>query len=285
MVVISTVLFSILWCFVKDMSARYPVAEVTFFRNLFGLVPVVVLVITNGGASLLRVHKFGGHVWRSVIGVAGMALGFLSYHLMPLADAVAISFTAPLLVTALSVPLLKEKVGIHRWSAVLIGFGGVLVIVQPGSGMFNLGALVALGAAFAGALAMITIRQLNRTDKPITIVFYFTLLSTLFTALPLPFVWVWPTAKDWGLLLLMGLSGGSGQYFMTRAFGLAPAAVVSPFNYVSLIWASLFAWVLWDEVPKLHVFAGAAIVIASGLYILYREIRKARVVKFSLPPS
>lgn len=285
MVVISTMLFSVLWCFVKALSERYPVAEVTFFRNFFGLVPVVLLVMANGGRRLLQLHRPAGHVWRSVIGVAGMALGFYSYHLMHLADAVAISFTAPLLVTALSVPLLGERVGIHRWSAVIVGFGGVLVIVQPGSGMFDLGALVAFGAAFAGALAMVTIRQLNRTDGPITIVFYFTLFSTLFTALPLPFVWVTPDLSDWGLLVLMGLSGGSGQYFMTRAFALAPAAVISPFNYVSLIWATVEAWFLWNEVPMLHVFIGAGIVITSGLYILYREIHKATGVKPALPHS
>jgi drug/metabolite transporter (DMT)-like permease len=276
LIITSTVLFSMLWSLVKTLSDRYPIDEVSFFRSALAFIPVGVMVAAHGGWPMLRTRRLTGHVWRSVIGVASMMLGFLSYHLMPLADAVAISFTSPLLITALSVPLLGEKVGIHRWSAVIVGFLGVLLIVQPGGAMFNLGALAALSAAVTSAFAMVTIRQLNRTDQPVTIVFYFTLFSTLFTAIPLPFVWVTPTWQDWGLLVAMGLTGGTGQYFMTRAFGLASAAVISPFNYIALLWAALFGWVLWGDIPPAHVFAGSAVVVASGLFILYREVRKGR---------
>jgi drug/metabolite transporter (DMT)-like permease len=136
---------------------------------------------------------------------------------MPLADAVAISFASPLVVTALSMPMLGERVGLYRWSAVIIGFVGVLVIVNPGGDMVNLGAVVAVVAAFVGGLVSITLRQLNRIDAPVTIVFYFILFSSLFTSLPLPFFWVAPTAQDWGLAVLLGLCGGCAQYFMTRA--------------------------------------------------------------------
>jgi drug/metabolite transporter (DMT)-like permease len=142
--------------------------------------------------------------------------------------------------------------------------------------MFSAGAIVAIMAAGAGALAMITVRQLNRIDQPLTIVFYFTLLTTLFSGLTLPFNWVTPTPTDWALAVVMGGCGGIGQYFMTRAFGLAPAAVVSPFNYAGLLWATFLGWLVWGDVPKTHVFIGAAVVIASGLVILYREIHKAR---------
>jgi drug/metabolite transporter (DMT)-like permease len=203
-----------------------------------------------------------------------MILSFAAYHLMPLADAVAISFMAPLVLTALSVPILGERVGIHRWSAVIVGFGGVLVIVNPGAGMLSLGVAVAIGAAVAQALSMVTIRQLNRTDRPLAIVFYYMLFSTLFTALPLPLLWQAPSGTDWALAVLMGGTGCLGQYLMTRAFSLAPAAVVSPFNYVGLLWATVLGWIFWGDVLTLHVVIGAAIVIASGLYILYRETRK-----------
>ncbi|MDR3440386.1 DMT family transporter [Telmatospirillum sp.] len=270
----STVLFALLWTLVKILSDRYPIAEVSFFRSVLALIPVGVLITMHGGARLLRPHRLRAHVWRSVIGVTSMILGFLSYHLMPLADAVAISFTSPLMITALSVPLLGEKVGPYRWCAVVVGFGGVLMIVQPSGSVFNLGALSAIGAAVASAFAMVTIRQLNRTDPPLTIVFYFTLFSSIFTALPLPFVWITPAAADWGWMALMGLAGGFGQYLMTRAFGLASAAVISPLNYVSLLWASLFGWAIWNDIPTPHVFAGSAVVVASGLFILYREGRK-----------
>jgi len=270
----ATMLFSILWSCVKDLSERYPVYEVTFFRNFFAIIPVAIMLAPRRSWGMLRVRRVSGHIWRAVISVVGMVLGFLSYHLMPLADAVAISFMSPLVVTALSVPLLGERVGIHRWSAVIIGFAGVLVIVNPSRGMFTPGVVVAICGAIASAVAAITIRQLNRTDPPLTIVFYFTVFSTVLTALPLPFLWIMPSGSDWGLLVLMGLTGGVGQYLMTRAFGLAPAAVISPFNYSGLLWATLMGWFLWNDVPQTHVFVGAAVVIASGIYILLRETRK-----------
>lgn len=276
MIILSTILFSVLWALVKMLSERYPVDEVTFFRSALAFIPIGIMVAASGGWPLLRTQRLTGHIWRSVLGVVSMVLGFLSYHLMPLADAVALSFTSPLLVTALSVPLLGEKVGIHRWSAVVVGFLGVLLIVQPGGAMFNLGALAALGAAITTAFTQVTIRQLNRTDKPLTIVFYFTLFSTILTAVPLPFIWVAPTVEDWGLLLAMGVTGGTGQYFMTHAFGLAKAAVISPFNYIGLLWAAVFGWVIWGDIPAVHVFTGSAVVVASGLFILYREVRKGR---------
>lgn len=285
MMILSTVLFSVLWSLVKILSERYPIDEVTFFRSALAFIPIGVMVGTGGGWSILRTRRLSGHLWRSVLGVTSMILGFLSYHLMPLADAVALSFTSPLLVTALSVPLLREKVGIQRWIAVVVGFLGVLLIVKPGGAMFNLGAVTAMGAAVTTAFVMITIRQLNKTDKPLTIVFYFTLFSSLLTAIPLPFIWVTPTWQDWGLLIAMGVTGGTGQYFMTRAFGLAKAAVVSPFNYVGLLWAALFGWVIWSDIPQTHVFVGSAVVVASGLYILYREVRKDRAAVPAADPK
>jgi drug/metabolite transporter (DMT)-like permease len=277
-IVISTLLFAVLWVVVKLLSPRYSVYELTFFRNFFAIIPAVLMLVHYGDFGVLRVKRISGHVWRAVLGITAMMLGFASYTLMPLANAVAISFMSPLVITALSVPLLGEKVGPWRWSAVVIGFVGVLVIVNPGEGFLTTGALVAIGGAAVTALAMITIRQLNRTDKPVAIVFYFALFATLFSALPLPFVWVTPQGWDWALLIGAGLSGGFGQHFMTRAFALAPAAVVSPFNYVSLIWSTLAGWLFWGDLPASNVFFGAAIVIASGLVILWRETRRG--VKF-----
>ncbi|HXP95235.1 MAG TPA: DMT family transporter [Telmatospirillum sp.] len=274
MVIVATVLLSAMWSLAKVLSARYPVEEVSFFRSVLAFIPTGVMVAAKGGGALLHTRRLGGHVWRSVVGVTAMVLGFVSYHLMPLADAVSISFTAPLLVTALSVPLLGEKVGLARWGAVIVGFLGVLLIIQPGGAMVNLGSLAALGGAVSSALVMVTLRQLTRTENPVTIVFYYTVFSSLLTALPLPFVWVTPNGRDWGLLILLGLVGGSSQYFMTRALELARAAVIGPFNYVSLLWAALFGWVIWGDVPAPHVFAGSAIVVASGLFVLYREVRK-----------
>lgn len=279
LMVVSTVVFSVVLVCVKDLSDRYPLIEVAFFRCFFSLVPITPLLFGRGRRRILRVRRITGHFWRAVISTGSMILGFASYHLLPLADAVAISFMSPLVLTALSMPILGERVGIHRWSAVIVGFGGVLVIVNPAAAAVSLGVIVAIGSAVAQAGSMVTIRQLNRTDRPLAIVFYFMLFSTVFTALPLPFLWVAPTLKDWALFILMGGTGCLGQYLMTRAFSLAPASVISPFTYVGLLWATMFGWFFWGDVLTLNVVVGAAIVIASGLYILYRETRKRSAQK------
>ena len=274
LMVASTVVFSVLLVCVKILSDRYSLIEVSFFRCFFSLLPMTPLLLGRRRWRMVRVRRISGHFWRAVLGTGSMVCGFAAYHLMPLGNAVAISFMAPLVLTALSVPMLGERVGIHRWSAVIVGFGGVLVIVNPVAEEVTLGVAVAIGAAIAQALSMVTIRQLNRLDPPLAIVFYFMLFSTLFTGLPLPFVWQAPSGTDWALFVLMGGTGCVGQYLMTRAFSLAPAAVISPFNYVGLLWATLLGWIFWGDVLTPNVILGAAVVIASGLYILYRETRK-----------
>ena len=267
-------LFSFMNVFVKILTEDYPVNQVVFFRCAVALVPsLIAIALQNGWGQLRTAHPLG-HVRRSVVGVVAMGLTFWSFHLLPLGDAIALNFSAPLFLTALSVPLLGEKVGLHRWSAVLVGFVGVLVMVRPGPDAFNLGALVAVGAALAQAFAMIAIRQLSRTEGPNTIVFYFTAISTILLALTLPFGWSTPTLTDLALLLTIGILGGCAQLCVTRAYSLAPAAVVAPFTYGALLWGVLFGWMLWNEVPTIPMLTGAAIVSASGLYILHREARR-----------
>lgn len=258
----------------KVLADGYPLAEVTFFRNLFGLLPAVAMVAAAGGRRALCTTNLRGHIGRAVVGLISMVLLFWSYRLMPLADAVAISYSAPLFLTALSVPLLGERVGPYRWGAVAVGFVGVLVIVQPGEGTFGQSAPVAIAAAVAYALAQITLRQLGRTEAPVTTVFYFTAFATALCALALPFAWVTPSLADFGLMALMGLAGGGSQYFITRAYALAPGAVVSPFSYSGILWATLFGWMLWGDTPVAHVVVGTLVLIASGLLILIRETRR-----------
>ncbi len=278
--------FAILNVLVKVLAETYPVAEVTFFRNAFAILPVGVMVAIQGGLPLLRTARLRGHFWRASIGLTSMTLMFWSYDLLPLADAVALGFTAPLFLTALSVPLLGEKVGIHRWSAVVVGFAGVVVMVRPDGDVVQAGAIVALGSAVAYALAMVAIRQLSRSEAALTIVFYFTVLSTGLSALALPFCWVTPAPLDFLMMAATGLVGGVAQFFLTRAYGLAPAAVVAPFNYLALLFATLFGWMIWGDLPGWHVALGAVIVVASGLYILHRETaRKAPVVQAARPPA
>ncbi len=278
MMLIAVFLFSILNVLVKVTAEDYPLTQVTFFRNAFALIPVWATVMAQGGFGSIRTARPMGHVWRSCIGLVSMSLMFWSFHLLPLADAVALNFAAPLFLTALSVPLLNEKVGIHRWSAVAVGFVGVLVIVRPSQDILQLGAMVALGAALSQSFAMIAIRQLSTSESANTIVFYFTLITTLLCTLTLPFGWQTPDLPGFALLAATGLVGGTAQLYMTRAYTLAPAAVIAPFNYASIVWAALFGWMLWADVPSWHVVAGASIVVASGCYILHRETVRRRAV-------
>lgn len=281
---LSVLFFSVMNVLAKLLMDRFPVNEVMFFRSLFALIPVCLVIhFANGFVATLRTRYPWGHLGRSMIGLSAMVATFWSFHLLPLGDAISLNFAAPLFLTALSVPLLGEKVGIHRWSAVLVGFAGVLIIVRPSGDVLNLGAMLALGGALCTAVAMITIRQLSRTELPNTIVFYFTLLTTVMTGLSLPVSWITPGPLDLLLLLATGLCGGGGQLMLTRAYSLAPAALVAPLNYTSLLLAVGFGWLLWGEVPTATMAAGAAVVMASGLYILHRETRRGTSVTKPLP--
>lgn len=270
----AVLIFSVLNILIKWCSTRYSVVEVAFFRNLFALVPAAVLIATHGGPGLLHTARLGSHVTRGLIGVAGMTLTFVSFQLLPIADAVALGFAAPLFLTALSVPLLGERVGIHRWSAVLVGFAGVVIMARPTGAMINAGTMAAIGAAMFSALAMISVRRLSRTEHPATIIFYFALTGTIVTGLALPFFWTAPDMLGMAVMATIGLVGGMAQYCVTLAFRLAPAVVVSPLNYTAIVWASVLGFAIWGEIPTLPVLAGAAIVILSGIYILYRETRR-----------
>lgn len=274
---IGVIFFSILNVLVKLLGETYPITQIAFFRNLFALFPVLLVVSAAGWRQTLQTRYLGAHVSRTLLGFGTMLLIFWSYDLLPLADATALWFSGPLFLTALSVPLLGERVGVHRWGAVIVGFSGVLIMVRPSGEMLNLGVFVALGAAFGYALAMVLVRRLSRTERPETIFFYFTVFSTLFSACLLPFEWVTP---DWqGLLMLAGagIVGGTGQIFLTAAYSLATPSLVGPFNYSSLLWATLFGFLIWGDLPSQTVLAGALVVVASGLYILHREtIRRVR---------
>ncbi|WP_425450171.1 DMT family transporter [Virgifigura deserti] len=275
---LSVFLFSCMDALIKWMSAGYPLGQIVFFRNLFAFLPVALFLRRAGGIAVLRTEHPGGHLWRAAVGLGAMVCTFASYALMPLPDATALRQSGSLFLTALSVPLLGEKVGVRRWSAVAVGFVGVLIMTRPGAGMFDPAALLAIAGAALTAFAMVAVRQLSRTESPVTIVFYFTLFCTLLSGLSLPFQWLTPSTGDFLLLVAIGLIGGVAQIAMTQAFGLAPVAVVAPFQYSALIFALFFGYVLWDDVPGVFILTGAALVVASGLYILHREakLRRAR---------
>lgn len=277
-------LFSVMDAMVKWLVADYPVHQIVFFRTVFALVPCFYFVARSGGFVTLRTNRPMVHLVRGLIGLAAMGCYFYAFAKMDLADAKAILFSAPLFMTVLAIPLLGEKVGIFRWSAVLVGFLGVLVIVKPGGDMLQVGAVAAIGGAVLYALAVITVRHLSATDSAASITFYFTLTGAVAgTVMGSTLGWVSPPPADLALLVCVGLIGGIGQYCLTQAFRYAEAAAIAPLEYLSMAWALLLGYLIWNDIPELDVFAGIALVVASGLFILYRERRLAGVRKSRLP--
>ncbi|MFM2043429.1 MAG: hypothetical protein RLY86_2005 [Pseudomonadota bacterium] len=257
---------------VKLLSARYAVPQIIFFNCIFSLMPILVYAAATGGIiDNVRTRRFGMHLLRSCIGVVGGISAFYAYSRMPLADAYALAFAAPLFITALSVPILKEQVGWRRWSAVGVGFIGVLVMLRPGAGVIDIGAFAALGGALCYSINMLIARGMRGTEKPVSFAFYSTIISLGANGVLTAFVWVPPTLPDIGMHAAAGLISGCSVIALLTAFRLAPAAVVAPFQYTQMLWGVLAGYLIWGVVPDVWLGVGAAIVIASGLYILYRE--------------
>jgi drug/metabolite transporter (DMT)-like permease len=281
LILISSALFALMNALVKLLSDRLSPIEIGFFRQLFSLIPVSILVARQGGLAMLRTQRPLGHAFRGLIGNTAMIIFFLSIGWLPLADATALSFTVPLFVTALSVPLLGEAVGIPRWCAVLVGFAGIVVMTNPGDNWLShgqgAGAAMGVLGGFMSALMTITIRQLSRTEPPVRIVFFFAATGALVFGTLLPFFWVDPKWLEWVGLLGVGLIGAASQLIMTTAYRHAPAATLAPFGYLSIVWSTALGYLLWDALPSLRVLSGSAIIIASGLFIVYRERRQRRL--------
>lgn len=268
----------------SESGIRLP--EIMFWRQ-FAAAPVALAwIVASAGLAGLKTQRLGAHVRRSFLGLVGMVFTFGSLVLLPLAEAATLGFTVPIFATILSAIILREKVGVHRWSAVVIGFVGVLVVIQPGSGSFPLtGALVGLTSAFLIGIISLQLRDMGRTEAPATTVFYFSILSSLILfalhVMPLPRLLEaaldWGNAShslyQWGLILGLGLSGGLGQIALTASLRYAPVSTVVGMDYTALLWSTLYGWAIWGVLPGPSTWMGAPIIIASGLYIAWREHR------------
>ncbi len=258
----------------KWLTASYPVGQVLFMRGLFVFVPVAFFVWRAGGLESLRVRHFRGQAARAAMAVASSYLFVTGLGLLPIADAIAISFAGPLFITALATPLLGERVGWRRWAAVMIGFAGVLAMIRPTGDVVRIAALLPLSAACIGAFRDIVTRGISGTDTSVSILTISTVAVTLSGLFSLPYGWRPPLPMDIGLLAVAGLLLGSAHFFMIEAFRLAEAAVVAPFKYTSMVWAVLAGFLVWGDIPDGWTMAGAALVVASGLYILRRRTRR-----------
>lgn len=267
--------YSLANAMIKWQVARYPLSEVVFFRSAFALVPCFALILRHRAAAPLRTWRPGQLVLIGLGQFAAMLMVYAAFGMMPLAAATAISFSGPLFVTMLSIPLLGEKVGRHRWAAVLVGFAGVVVMVQAGGGLggglANPGALLVLVSTAISALVSIMIRRLTLTETTAALLTYQLLTTTALSVLPLPWHWLTPTWPDVVMLIAIGLCSGVAQFWGTQASRFAPAAVMAPFGYLAMVWALALGYLAWGEVPTSKLLVGAGIVAASGVYIVYRE--------------
>lgn len=282
------VLAILMWCLgaflfttqsaaLKWLAADYDFTEIMFVRSLLVVACTTALLVRGPGlAAPFRTRRPLLHVGRFLCFAAALGCFIQAVRVIPLADATAVTFAAPLMMTALSVPLLREKVGARRWSAVGVGMVGVLVLANPSTGIFEMAAVWALGSALAYALAIIITRKLTVTDSAIVIVWSLNALYIVTMPFFAPFLWTLPRWSDIGLMLLCGAIVFVGQLVAVYACSFAPPQVLAPFDYTGMIWAVLLGYVIWGDIPSWTVLSGAAILIASGIYVLYRETQLAR---------
>ena len=279
LMLLAVMLFIVMDALVKLLAEDLPVQQIILFRGLGAFVALLPFVMASGGLTVLKTKRPMAHLGRVCVGMAAMYFMFLAYKHLPLADAIAIGFAAPLFMTALSVPLLKESVGVRRWAAVIVGFLGVLVMVPPTMAI-EIGLIFALLGAALHAGAMITIRKISATENSVSIVFYFTIGCTLFGAVWMPWIWTPIDFATFGMLIGVGIIGGSARMAMTGALRWTPVAVLGPLEYSALVFAMAADYLIWASTPSGQTLIGAVIVMASGLYIVHRETIRGSRQKF-----
>lgn len=266
-----TVCISLLDATAKYLAGQLPLWMILWGRYLFHFLFVTIFFFRNAPLDIIYTKKLKIQLLRSVlIFSAGVAFwGALKF--MPLTECLVIAFASPLFVAALSVPILKERVGMYRWSGIAIGLSGVIVVMRPGFGVFEWVSVLPLLAGFLYAVFQITTRILCRTDNSLTTLFYSSVGGLLLSTAVVFFVWVHPTLQQWLFLILMGFLGAVSHYLMIKAFELAPASLLAPFDYTGILWATFLGFLIFHDLPDIWTITGAAVIISSGIYIINRE--------------
>ncbi len=260
----------------KYLAQTYPVGEVLFSRVLVSFLVFSAFALPTTGISVFHTRRPLAHVMRSMSQFTSQTLLLIAFTMMPLASATAINFSAPLFATLASLIFLKEPVGPVRWAVLLIGFVGVLIVTNPGADTFQMGALYALGNAVLFGTVTAGVRGMTKTESAKTLTVYQLLWLTVFYGLTLPFAYTTPAWSDMPLIVANGLSNMLGQYWWTRAIHLAPTSAITPFQYLSLLWAMMFGYAWWGDEPTIGLLIGSAIVVGSGLFLIWHESRKRR---------
>jgi drug/metabolite transporter (DMT)-like permease len=260
---------------IRLLSTQVESVQTAFFRAAISMI-LLLPMIASGRIKPWLSKRIVGHFWRTLMGTVSMVLGFYAVSLLPLADATAIAFSQPLFSIVVAAVVAGETVRWRRWTATVVGFIGVLVMVQPGQGSLQFGALIALANAASVAVSIYLVRRLSDSEEPLMILTQFAMFSTLLLALPAIWVWRWPDAWGWLLAVGIALSATAGQFFWVQAFKAGEMSAVAPFEYLRLPFAVFVGWLIWGEMPMIWTYVGAAIVIASALYIAHREAQLAR---------
>lgn len=279
---ISGAAFAVMMALVRLVSADIHPFEAAFFRNLIGLL-LLAPWLAFTGIGVLHAGRLPIHLLRSGLGLGAMLLLFTALSRLPLAEATALTFTAPLFATIGAALVLGERVRRRRWAATFVGFLGALIVLRPGVAVVSPASFFALAAAVFIAAAMLSIKSLSKTEHPNAIVLIMGLIMTPASLFPAAFVWTWPSPATWGWLLLMGLAATIGQVCLTRAFAAAEASAVLPIDFARLVFVSVLGYVIFGEVPDLWTWVGGAVIIASTAYIAQREARNARKARRAQP--
>lgn len=270
---VAVICLSVMFVTVRLADARgVHVVESLFYRQLLALPVVFAWISMSGGIHSVRTERIGVHISRTVLGLTGMILNFLSYILLPPAEAATIGFSMPIFGTILSALILHEAIGLHRWGAVAIGFLGVLVMIRPDASHFPpVGLAVAVAASLTTASVSLVLRALGRTENASVVVFWFTLLSVPPLGVAMLFFGQSHDLTTWAMLLVIGLVGGIAQLCLTASLRWGPVSLVLPMDYSTILWTTLLGWILWGAWPMATTWIGAVLIIASGLYIAWRE--------------
>ena len=275
---VSTFFFAAMHAIIRYLTDHLHPFEVAFFRNLFGLIFVIPWFI-RFGLQPLRTNHLKLHVYRSLVNVVAMFSFFYALSITPLAEVTALGFTAPIFATVLAVLFLGETVRLRRWTAVIVGFIGTLIILRPGFNEIGLGQLLVLNSTIFWAVALLIIKTVGRHDSSVTIITYMSLLQLPISLIPALFVWTWPSWDLLPWLLAIGLLGGGAQWLMTESLRVADTSVVMPIDFCKLPWTALLAYLAFAQVPDIFVWIGGTVIFASALYIAYRErqVKKEQV--------
>lgn len=260
----------------KTLTDTYHPIQILLMRNAIALPFAAGIALAMGGPRALRSYRPSAHLVRGTLWIAAAICFFSGLRYLGLAEATTLVFAAPVFITGLSALILKEDVGWRRWTAVLVGFAGVIIVVRPGGATFQAASLFPVATAMIYALLMISARWVDPRESVWTMMLYLVAAGALLSALLVPLVWVPLQMTHLWLFFAIALFGTCGMALMTQAFRFAPAAVVAPFDYTALLWATILGWLLWNEVPDSVTYLGASIIIGSGLFIVWREQRIAR---------